>query len=193
VLVLGGSLGAEALNERVPGAIARAANTITDHVHVLHQAGKGSEAVRARYKEVGLRDVCVADFLDDVADRIAQADVIVARAGAGTVAEITAIGRPTIFVPFPHATDDHQAKNAQALAAKGGAICMRQEIADERCLATALVQLLGDRDAASRMAVVARAHGRPSAASDIARDLLSMASIDATQPCAANIGLKELV
>ncbi|MCL2777157.1 MAG: undecaprenyldiphospho-muramoylpentapeptide beta-N-acetylglucosaminyltransferase [Polyangiaceae bacterium] len=193
VLVLGGSLGAEALNERVPEAIARAASTITDHVHVLHQAGKGSEAVRAKYNEVGLRDVRVAEFLDDVSDRIAQADVIIARAGAGSVAEITAIGRPTIFVPFPHATADHQAKNAQALAAKGGAICIRQEIADENRLATELVKLLGDRDAASRMADVARAHGRPSAASDIARDLLAMAGIVATPPCAANAGSKELV
>lgn len=177
VLVLGGSLGARALNERVPAAIARTAAALHPAlVHVVHQTGKdGVEEVRAKYNNMGMRDVRVLEFLDDVADRIAQADVILARSGAGVVAEITAIGRPAIFVPFPHAAGDHQAKNAMSLAAEGGAVCLRQESADSGRIAAELARLLGDHAAAMTMADAARAHGRPRAAHDVARDLLSIA------------------
>jgi len=177
VLVLGGSQGAAALNERVPAAIARATKKLGP-IHVIHQTGVDREAaVKKEYEEARLTTVSVVPFLDDVADQIASADVVIARSGANTVAEIAAIGRSSILVPFPHAADDHQAKNAMALADLGGAICIRQEAADEVRLATELGLLLEDPERRTRMAHVAREHGRPHAARDIAKDLLGLAGI----------------
>lgn len=181
LLVLGGSQGAEALNEVLPRAVARAKRT--EPFTVVHQAGRDREAsVREAYDELGVSDVEVVPFLDDVAERMASADLILARAGAVTVAEISAIGRAAIFVPFPHAADDHQAKNAFSLAEIGGAICVRQEAADEVRLASELQSLLADDARRARMADAAREHGRPRAAEDIARDLLQLAGIPAKKP-----------
>lgn len=177
VLVLGGSQGATALNERVPDAIARAAKKV-GAIHVVHQTGKDREAtVREAYARAGITTVKVVSFVDDVAEQMAVADVIIARGGAVTVAEIAAVGRASILVPFPHAADDHQAKNAMALAELGGAICIRQEAADEVRLASELTLLFGDEERRARMARTAREHGHPYAALDVARDLLAFAGI----------------
>src|SRR5262249_29363953 len=121
LLILGGSQGAQALNEVLPRAIGRLLANGPPFT-VMHQAGRDRDAaVREAYaKSVSKEEVAsyieVAPFLDDVADRMASADLIIARSGAVTVAEVSAIGRAAIFVPFPHAADDHQAKNALALA-----------------------------------------------------------------------------
>ncbi|MBX3192316.1 MAG: undecaprenyldiphospho-muramoylpentapeptide beta-N-acetylglucosaminyltransferase [Labilithrix sp.] len=177
VLVLGGSQGATALNERLPPAIARTVAKVGD-VHVVHQAGRErAAAVKEAYERAGVRTATVTEFIDDVADQMSSADVIVARAGAVTVAEIAAIGRASLLVPFPHAADDHQAKNALALGELGGAICIRQEAADEVRLATELSLLFEDDERRVRMAHAAREHGHPHAAHDVARDLLSLAGI----------------
>jgi UDP-N-acetylglucosamine--N-acetylmuramyl-(pentapeptide) pyrophosphoryl-undecaprenol N-acetylglucosamine transferase len=177
VLVLGGSQGATALNERVPAAIARASQKLGD-LRVVHQSGKDREDdVRAAYERAGITTATVVPFLDDVAGQMAAADVVVARAGAVTVAEISAIGRASLLVPFPHAADDHQAKNAMSLAELGGAICIRQEAADEVRLATELTLLFEDEARRVRMAHAAREHGHPHAAHEIARDLLTLAGI----------------
>ncbi len=177
VLVLGGSQGATALNERVPGAIARASANIGE-LRVVHQTGKDREAdVRQAYDRAGITTATVVPFLDDVAEHMAAADVVVARAGAVTVAEILAIGRASILVPFPHAADDHQAKNAMALADLGGAVCIRQEAADEVRLATELTLMFEDEERRTRMAQAARDLGHPHAAKEVARDLLALAGI----------------
>ena len=177
LLVLGGSQGSTALNERLPLAIARAAAKVGP-IDVVHQTGADREvAVRAAYAAAGLTNALVVSFVTDVADQMAAADVIVARGGAVTVAEIAAIGRASIIVPFPHAADDHQAKNAQALAELGGAVSIRQEAADEVRLATELALLFGDDDRRTRMARLAGEHGHPFAAEDIARDLLVLAGV----------------
>jgi UDP-N-acetylglucosamine--N-acetylmuramyl-(pentapeptide) pyrophosphoryl-undecaprenol N-acetylglucosamine transferase len=181
LLVLGGSQGAQALNEVVPRAVARARESLA--FTVVHQAGRDREAsVREAYAKLGVHDVEVVPFLDDVAERMASADLLLARAGAVTVAEISAVGRAAIFVPFPHAADDHQAKNALSLAEVGGAVCIRQEAADETRLAGEIQALLGDDERRTRMADAAREHGRPHAAEDIARDLLELAGIAAKTP-----------
>ncbi len=174
VLVLGGSQGAQALNERLPEALAR----VNVSMRILHQAGRDrDQAVREAYGRSNIANVDVVPFLADVAGEMAAADVIVARAGAVTVAEIAAIGRASILVPFPHAADDHQAKNALALAELGGTVCLRQDDADPVRLATELVSILTDDERRTRMAHAAREHGRPMAAHDIARDLLGLAGI----------------
>lgn len=170
VLVLGGSQGAEALNAVVPRALGR----LGIELSIVHQTGRDREAaVRAAYGDRAE----VVPFLDDVAARLAAADLVIARAGAVTVAEIAAVGRAAILVPFPHAADDHQAKNADALADVGGAICIRQNVADEARLVAEIGELLRDDARRTRMADAARAHGKPHAAEEVARDLLGLAGI----------------
>jgi UDP-N-acetylglucosamine--N-acetylmuramyl-(pentapeptide) pyrophosphoryl-undecaprenol N-acetylglucosamine transferase len=177
LLVLGGSQGSVALNERLPFAIARAARSVGD-IDVVHQTGADREAVvREAYKAAGIDNAMVVSFVTDVADQMTAADIIVARGGAVTVAEISAIGRASIIVPFPHAADDHQAKNAMALADLGGSICVLQDAADEVRLGTELTLLFADAERRTRMARSALEHGHPYAAQDIARDLLTIANI----------------
>lgn len=176
ILVLGGSQGAQALNDRMPEAAARLQGVAG--LEILHQAGRGrDEAVRAAYARAGVAHATVVPFVDDVAGEIARADVVVARAGASTLAEITAIGRPALLVPFPHAADDHQGRNAEALAAEGGAVCLRQEHAAPTRLAETIERLLLDGVARVAMADRSRARGRPRAAHDVASDLVDLARI----------------
>jgi UDP-N-acetylglucosamine--N-acetylmuramyl-(pentapeptide) pyrophosphoryl-undecaprenol N-acetylglucosamine transferase len=173
---MGGSQGAAALNERMPEAIARLGHV--DGLEVVHQAGKDrDEPVRAAYERAGVTGAKVVAFIDDVVTALSEADLVVARAGASSLAEITAIGRAAILVPFPHAADDHQAKNAQALERAGGAVCLLQETADAARIAAEVGRLLADDHARVAMADASRAHGRPMAAAEIATDLLELAGI----------------
>jgi UDP-N-acetylglucosamine--N-acetylmuramyl-(pentapeptide) pyrophosphoryl-undecaprenol N-acetylglucosamine transferase len=183
LVVLGGSQGAQALNDVLPRVVARVAEEWRGSLTIVHQCGKATgrdRELRDAYGKLGLPPriaVEVLPFFDDVAERIASADLVIARSGAVTVAEISAVGRAAIFVPFPHAADDHQAKNALSLADMGGALCIRQEAADEARLASEVVALFGDDSRRVRMADIARGHGRPNAADDVARDLLELAGI----------------
>jgi UDP-N-acetylglucosamine--N-acetylmuramyl-(pentapeptide) pyrophosphoryl-undecaprenol N-acetylglucosamine transferase len=185
VVVLGGSQGAAALNERMPEVAARLREVAG--LDVLHQAGRDrDEAVRAAYAREGVERVTVVPFVDDVARVIADADVVVARSGASTLAEISAIGRAAVLVPFPHAADDHQARNAEALARAGGAVCIRQEAADAVRLSAEIRGLLGSDAARVAMADASRACGKPDAAHDVAADLLALGGIDPRRRAAAN-------
>lgn len=124
LLVVGGSLGAKALNDTVPQALAlmRADQRPT----VIHQSGtKQIEALRANYQAAGVAAELVP-FIDDMATAFAQADVVICRAGASTVTELAAVGVAAMLVPFPFAVDDHQTTNAQFLASAGGAWLMPQ-------------------------------------------------------------------
>jgi len=186
VLVLGGSQGAAALNERMPEVIARLGEM--PGLEVVHQSGRERDAaVRAAYVREKVERVTVVPFIDDVARALAEADLVVARAGASSIAELTAVGRAAVLVPFPHAADDHQARNAQALARAGGAVCVRQEAADVNRLATEMGRLLRDDRARTLMADASRACGKPGAARDVASDLLVLAGI-AERPHSATNG-----
>ena len=176
ILVLGGSQGAAALNERMPGAIGRLSSG--PRVEVIHQAGPDRDAaVRLAYTSAGVADVRVVAFVEDVARTIADADLVVARAGAGTIAEITAVGRASLLVPFPYAAGAHQARNAESLSRIGAALCLDQEAATPSRLAQEIGRLLSDARARATMAEAARAIGRPDAARDVAADLLALAGI----------------
>jgi UDP-N-acetylglucosamine--N-acetylmuramyl-(pentapeptide) pyrophosphoryl-undecaprenol N-acetylglucosamine transferase len=179
VLVMGGSQGAAVLNERLPEAIAAAlARPGAPAAEIIHQAGAGRDApVREAYARAGLIGVTVTPFIDDVAQAIADADLVVARSGAGTLAEITAVGRPALLVPFPHAADDHQARNAEALERAGGAVCIRQESASVERLAAEIGRLLADPARRAVMAAAAGARGRPHAAKEVAADLLDLGAV----------------
>jgi len=176
VLVLGGSLGAKALNETVPQAVALCAKGATS-LEVVHQTGRGREdEVRALYDALGVGDrATVAPFIDDVAAALAAADVVIQRSGASSVAELCAIGRPAILIPFPFAAGDHQLGNARSLERSGGAIAIPQAEATPLRIAAELERLGRDPGLRVRMAAAAAERGLPDAARRIAADLLDLA------------------
>lgn len=171
LLVIGGSLGAKALNEAVPAALARMPET--GRPRVVHQAGaQHLESVRAAYAAQQVAGEVVA-FIDDMAARYAQADVVVCRAGAMTVAELAVAGLPGILIPYPYAVDDHQSANARFLAEQGAALLLPQaELTPQR-----LAELLGglDRPRLLAMAQKARALGKPDAARVVAERCMELA------------------
>jgi len=169
LLVVGGSLGAQALNECVPRALA----LLEPRPIVVHQAGeKHLEALRANYRAAGVEGELVP-FIDDMASRYAQADVVVCRAGAITVAELSAGGVASVLVPFPHAVDDHQTANARVLAEAGAALLLPQSALTPQRLAGTLRGL--DRPRLLDMANKARALGRPEAAKLVAARCMELA------------------
>ena len=119
LLVVGGSLGAKALNDTVPQALALI--PADQRPQVIHQSGeKQIDALRANYAAAGV-DATLTPFIQDTAQAFADADLVIGRAGASTVTEIAAVGAAALFVPFPHAVDDHQTTNARFLVDAGGA------------------------------------------------------------------------
>jgi UDP-N-acetylglucosamine--N-acetylmuramyl-(pentapeptide) pyrophosphoryl-undecaprenol N-acetylglucosamine transferase len=163
VLVFGGSQGAHAINL----AMVEAAAELAAHASLLrltHQTGERDvEMVRAAYRNARL-DADVAPFFDDMGRQVGRADLIVCRAGATTLAEITAAGKAAILIPLPTATDDHQRKNAEALVAAGAADMLAQSDLTGRTLAQRVLALAADRVARTRMSVAARTLARPDAA-----------------------------
>jgi UDP-N-acetylglucosamine--N-acetylmuramyl-(pentapeptide) pyrophosphoryl-undecaprenol N-acetylglucosamine transferase len=169
ILVVGGSLGAQALNEAVPKALA----LLSTPVSVVHQSGeKHLQVLKQNYADARVEGELVA-FIDDMARRYAEADLVICRAGAVTIAELSAGGMASILVPFPHAVDDHQTANARFLAEKGAAILVPQrEMSAER-----LAALIGSLDRAKLldMAKKARALGKPDAARVVAQRCMEIA------------------
>jgi UDP-N-acetylglucosamine--N-acetylmuramyl-(pentapeptide) pyrophosphoryl-undecaprenol N-acetylglucosamine transferase len=165
VLVVGGSLGAKALNECLPQALFCMPQEIEPRV--IHQAGKKNfDEVQAMYQDAGI-SAEVKPFLDDMAHYYAWADVVICRAGALTVAELAAAGVASILIPFPFAVDDHQTGNAKFLSDKGAAILMPQTELTPRHLAAILENIT--REKALSMAVAARALSQPLAAQRVAQ------------------------
>ncbi|HKI64970.1 MAG TPA: undecaprenyldiphospho-muramoylpentapeptide beta-N-acetylglucosaminyltransferase [Burkholderiales bacterium] len=171
LLVVGGSLGAQALNEAVPRALALLRRE--ERPQVVHQAGeKHLDALRANYAAAGVAGELLA-FIDDMAQRYAESDLVLCRAGATTVAELSAGGVASILVPFPHAVDDHQSANAAFLAERGAAILLPQpEMTPDRL--AALLRSL-DRARLLDMARKARALGKPDAARMVAERCMALA------------------
>ncbi len=161
VLIVGGSQGARFLNERVPATLRG-----VDGVEVLHQTGPSDvEAVTARYRDAGIA-ADVRAYLDDIASAYAWTDLAITRAGASTVAELAVSGTPAVLVPFPHAADDHQAANAQALANAGGAVMVRQEAWSDDTVRALLADLARDRSRLTAMRAGLATVARPNAAQD---------------------------
>ncbi len=174
LLVLGGSLGARALNLALPQALARL--DPGQRPEVLHQCGtRGLEETRAAYAQVGVEAQLVA-FIDDMAGTYGWADLAVCRAGALTLAELSAAGLGALLVPFPHAVDDHQTRNAEVLVAVGAAELIKENELDVQKLAQRLALLLGDQRSLLAMAEAARTLAKPDAAQVIARACLEVAA-----------------
>jgi UDP-N-acetylglucosamine--N-acetylmuramyl-(pentapeptide) pyrophosphoryl-undecaprenol N-acetylglucosamine transferase len=169
VLVVGGSLGAQALNEGVPRALA----LLDPRPSIVHQSGERHlEALRANYQAAGVEGELLP-FIDDMARRYAEADLVICRAGAITVAELSAGGVASVLVPFPHAVDDHQSANARFLAERGAAILLPQAQMTPERLAQTLRAL--DRPRLLEMALQARALGKPDAARVVAARCMELA------------------
>jgi UDP-N-acetylglucosamine--N-acetylmuramyl-(pentapeptide) pyrophosphoryl-undecaprenol N-acetylglucosamine transferase len=160
VLVLGGSQGALALNECLPEALQLMSDGVRPSVR--HQAGEQHwEATRAAYRAAGLEST-VVPFIEDMAEALSWADLVIARAGALTLAELTAVGVGSILVPFPFAIDDHQTRNAQALVKAGAAVLLPQSEFTPNALQQVLERCL-QPETLQDMAMAAKQLGRPQA------------------------------
>jgi len=165
LLITGGSQGARVLNQVVPTALALLhGNT---EIEILHQAGANcqEEALDA-YASAGVVAV-VKPFIDDMAAAYAWADLVICRSGALTVAELAAAGLGSVLVPYPHAVDDHQTRNAEYLSSVGAAIILPQALLDAPTLAAELTPLIANRNVLLAMAVSARNLAVPNAAEKV--------------------------
>jgi UDP-N-acetylglucosamine--N-acetylmuramyl-(pentapeptide) pyrophosphoryl-undecaprenol N-acetylglucosamine transferase len=166
VLVMGGSLGARALNEILPAAMALIAEN--QRPLIRHQAGRGkAEETTVAYRNAGIA-AGVVEFIDDMAAAYQWADLVICRSGALTVSELTAVGLGSILVPFPHAVDDHQTHNAAFLVDAGAAQLIPQQDLTAEMLAGKLTALLPDSSKLKDMAVAAKSLARPDSVKTIA-------------------------
>jgi UDP-N-acetylglucosamine--N-acetylmuramyl-(pentapeptide) pyrophosphoryl-undecaprenol N-acetylglucosamine transferase len=171
VLVIGGSLGAKALNETLPRALALMPPE--RRPSLTHQAGRQhAEELRQRYREASI-EAEVVPFIEDMAQAYAAADLVICRAGATTVAELAAAGVASVLVPFPHAVDDHQSANARFLSEADAAILLPQTELTPRRLADLITGF--SRAQLLEMASKARALGKPDAAAEVAGHCMAMA------------------
>ncbi len=174
LLVLGGSLGARVFSDVVPAALARLPDALCARLSVVQQCrAEDLERVRTIYAASGI-EAELATFFPDVAERLAAAHLVIARAGASTVAELAVAGRPAILVPLPGAIDDHQSANAEALVAARGASMMAQRHFTPEALAERLAGLLATPDLLAHAAAAARNLARPDAAARLAELTLSL-------------------
>lgn len=168
VLVLGGSLGAQPINALVPGVV----RVLAGEGHALsvwHQTGEGhADGVREEYGELLGGDVRVAPFIEAMHEAYGWADLVLCRAGALTVAELSIMGRPAILVPLPHAIDDHQSANARALQTAGGAILLPQSEMDVDAVAALIRGYIDEPGRLAAMAQASRAAAMPDATQRVA-------------------------
>jgi len=178
LLVMGGSQGARALNQRMP-EIAAALLDAVPGLTILHQAGaRHAETTQAAYAASGAPADRwkVQAFLEDMPMQFAASDLILARSGASTVAELAASGKPSLLVPFPQAADDHQRKNAEVLVEGGAArMLLEQDMSPVKLMET-ITSLLRDREKLAEMAIRARTFAHPHAAARIAEMVAALAS-----------------
>ncbi|MGH6800620.1 MAG: undecaprenyldiphospho-muramoylpentapeptide beta-N-acetylglucosaminyltransferase [Methylocella sp.] len=168
ILVTGGSQGAAIFSDIVPAAIELMPKAARQKVVIVQQArAEDEERARDAYQRLGV-DAEVRSFFSDLPARIAQAHLVIARAGASTVSELAVIGRPAILVPLPHALDQDQAANAKQFAAAGAAIVVAQSAFSPQWLATALVEAQGDVASLAHRAGAAKRVGIPDAAKRLA-------------------------
>lgn len=172
LLVLGGSLGAQALNQTLPRALALLPSQTRPLVR--HQTGtQHAAACELAYQERGL-NARIEPFIEDVAEALAWADLVICRAGALTVAELSAVGVAAVLVPYPHAIDDHQTANAQWLVERGAAMLAPQESLSPERLSRLLTEILSDRPRLCAMATAARAAATPDATEVFVQHILEL-------------------
>ena len=168
LLVLGGSQGAQVFSEVVPQAVGQLADGLRRRLRIAQQCRpEDLEGARQRYRALGI-EADLAAFFDDVPERLARAHLLITRAGASSVAEITAVGRPAILVPYPFAVDDHQTANAHAMDEVGAGWLMPQEAFTAQSLVARLIALFEMPATLEKTAASARTAGRADAAARLA-------------------------
>ncbi len=173
ILIFGGSQGASAINTAVIETMTHLRN-IKEPVRIIHQTGlRELEHVMAAYQSYEI-EAQVVPFINDMASAYDEADLLVCRAGATTVAEVTVSGKPAIFIPFPHAAGDHQRLNAQVLVNAGAAEMILEKDLNGKTLAGVIQRLISDRDKLEKMAERARALSTTNAAGHIVDECLSI-------------------
>jgi len=176
LLVFGGSQGAHAINKAVMDSIAALRQRVPG-IHIVHQTGEADyNEAQAAYANLG-GSVEVYRFIDDMPGRFAQASLLICRSGASTVAEVTAAGKPAVFVPFPHAADDHQKRNAEALERAGAAVMLEESKLNRESLVQVVSSLFSEPRRLERMGQAARKLSHPDAACDIAAIAARLAGI----------------
>lgn len=176
VLIFGGSLGAQALNEVVPMALGEIA--LDKRPIVRHQAGKNKDETTTRiYEKMGV-DAEITPFIEDMAEAYEWADLVICRSGALTVAELAAAGLASVLVPYPSAVDDHQTANAKYLSDQGAAILVPQSELTKESLSELLNELCGNRDKLIEMSIRARELAKPHATDEVAAICAELAGYD---------------
>ncbi len=180
LLVTGGSQGTHMFSKIVPAAVASLDPGTRSRLRIVQQTRNEDLAdVRDAYAEIDA-DAEIAPFFDDMAERLSAAHLVICRAGASTVAELSAAGRPAILIPYPHAADDHQAANAQRIVDIGGGWMFRESALDPSTLATWLAHLLDEPDLLEQTARAVRDCARCDAASSLADAIVELAG---REPC----------
>ena len=180
LLVFGGSQGAKGINDRMIAALEELGD-LKDSLHILHQTGKKDvEAVRAAYQAKGF-NAEVVEFIDDMSAAYARADLVVCRAGATTLAELTVCKKASLLIPFPHAADNHQAVNAQAMVQSGAALMFTEAELTGPILAAQIRTLHAHPEQLRKMEKAAALLGRPEAAKEMA-DVCVQLMVDAYGP-----------
>ncbi|MEM1382264.1 MAG: UDP-N-acetylglucosamine--N-acetylmuramyl-(pentapeptide) pyrophosphoryl-undecaprenol N-acetylglucosamine transferase [Pseudomonadota bacterium] len=168
LVVIGGSQGASILSQTVPAALAQLPDGVRTRLHVAHQARPADhDAVVATYRGAGIEAI-VQPFFSDVPERLAAAQLVISRSGASSVADIAAVGRPSILIPLAIAKRDEQTANARGLTEAGAALSMPERTLSPEGLARAVEDIITDPDRATTMAGAARTLGRPDAARTLA-------------------------
>ena len=168
VVVIGGSQGARILSDIVPAAVASLPDALRSRLRVAHQArAEDGARVTAAYAAAGIRAE-VQPFFADIPARLSEAQLVISRSGASSVADISVIGRPAILIPFAAATGDHQTANARGLVEAEAAILIPEKLLDAATLSGHIAAILGQPQAAERMARNALAQGRPDATDRLA-------------------------
>jgi UDP-N-acetylglucosamine--N-acetylmuramyl-(pentapeptide) pyrophosphoryl-undecaprenol N-acetylglucosamine transferase len=176
LLVFGGSQGAHAINEAVTAAVPEVLRQVPN-LRVIHQTGERDyNDVQSAYSRSGI-EAEVSAFIDNMPQAFARADLLICRSGASTVAEVTAARKPAIFVPFPQAADDHQRRNAEAIAQGGAALLIPQPELTAQRLAQTIVELMADRGRLHEMSERARALSHHDAAGRVARMVAELAGV----------------
>lgn len=176
ILVMGGSLGATVFSDVVPHTLARLSVTDRKRLKVMQQCRASDiEAARKIYKDAGI-DATLVTFFDNVAEQLQHAHLVIARSGASTVAEVSAAGRPAIFVPYPHHKDQQQKMNANAVADSGGAWVMTEDGFTQESLLARLETFMQNPEVLFHAAEKARAFGKPDAARKLGNVIVAVIS-----------------
>jgi UDP-N-acetylglucosamine--N-acetylmuramyl-(pentapeptide) pyrophosphoryl-undecaprenol N-acetylglucosamine transferase len=183
LLVFGGSQGAKAINKAVIESLPELLHALPG-LHIIHQTGERDyNEAQAAYLQAGI-SAEVSAFIHDMPGAFARSDLLVCRSGASTVAEVAASGKPAIFVPFPRAADDHQLRNAQALAGQGAALLIEERELTKERLTSAVAGLFNDSLRLEQMGAKARSLAHPQAAAEIAAMAAQLAHWEAQRQSA---------